>query len=59
MEEDNKLYELLGVSRTSTDAEIKKVSFIVLYRFRLKPCGIMEESYMTALSSFIFSHIVN
>lgn len=27
MEEDNKLYDLLGVTRTSTDAEIKKVSF--------------------------------
>lgn len=27
MEEDNKLYELLNVSRTASEAEIKKVSF--------------------------------
>lgn len=26
MDEDNKLYELLNVSRTASDAEIKKVS---------------------------------
>lgn len=27
MDIDNKLYELLGVSRNASDAEIKKVSF--------------------------------
>lgn len=32
MDEDNKLYDLLGVSRTAADGEIKKVS-------RLETCG--------------------
>lgn len=33
MDTDNKLYELLGVTRTSSDAEIKKVRFQNMWDF--------------------------